>query len=267
VELEAGGETLVIDPMLDAGAVFAAYGELAADLHLPEVIAPAGARSALAGLVTHLHRDHADADALSGALKSGARLYGPRAGGGGPMEELGTAQAAAELERASLELQEIDPWTTFTEGPFEITAVPAVDGSGDPQVSWIVAAEGRRILHAGDTMWHGYWWRMAHRYGHFDVAFLPINGAAVNFPHRQPESGLPAAMTPEHAAAAAAALRTGLAVPIHYDGYEFDPYYRPVDNAADTFAAGAAARGVATMMLRPGDLLHVHDVAKPELAA
>lgn len=36
-------------------------------------------------------------------------------------------------------------------GDFSATSVPALDGYGDPQVSWIVSAGGRRILHYGDS--------------------------------------------------------------------------------------------------------------------
>ena len=35
-------------------------------------------------------------------------------------------------------------------GDFTATSVPALDGYGDPQFSWIVSAGGRRILHCGD---------------------------------------------------------------------------------------------------------------------
>lgn len=256
VEIEAAGETLVIDPLRDARAVFAAYGAQARDIAVPEVVGPS-AGGALAGLITHLHRDHADAEALAGAVAPGAPILGPRRGGGGPLEELGTAQAAAELEAAGLEVQETDPWTSRTIGPFLVTAVPAVDGTGDPQVSWIVEADGGRIVHAGDTLWHAFWWRMVHRYGGFDVALLPINGAAVDFPHRQPASGLPAVMTPEHAAAAAAALQAGVAVPMHFGGYDFAPHYRPVGAEPEAFARAAAARGARTRTLGIGETLDV----------
>ena len=58
--LEADGATVVIDPLADAGAVFAWMGEGAADIPVPEIVAPSPG-AAVAGLVTHLHRDHADA--------------------------------------------------------------------------------------------------------------------------------------------------------------------------------------------------------------
>ena len=63
VEIEAEGARVVVDPLADAGAVFAPFGERAEGRPLPEVVAPEP--GAVAGLVTHLHRDHADAAALT----------------------------------------------------------------------------------------------------------------------------------------------------------------------------------------------------------
>ena len=269
VEVHAAGETLVIDPMDDAHAVFAPFGDIARDIALPPVTPPTAPGRALAGLVTHLHRDHADAPALAAALAPGAPVLGPVAGYGGTMEELGLAQASAELAEAGLAVEETEPWTTRDIGPFRITAVPAVDGSGDPQVSWIVEAEGQRLLHAGDTMWHGFWWRLVHRYGGFDLALLPVNGAELSFPHRQPASELPGAMTPEFAAAAAAALQARLAVPMHYGGYDFAPYYVPVGDEPEAFARAAAERGVTTRTLELGETLDLDAIAQeaePEAA-
>ncbi len=62
---------------------------------------------------------------------------------------------------------------TTTTGPFTTAAVPAVDGIGDPQVSWAVEAGGKRVIHLGDSVFHGYWWRAAHRYGPFDAVLPP----------------------------------------------------------------------------------------------
>jgi L-ascorbate metabolism protein UlaG (beta-lactamase superfamily) len=252
VEIEAQGETIVIDPLQDAGAVFAAFGKLAEGIEVPPIVRAPSAGRSLAGLVSHLHRDHTDADALTAALAPSAHVFGPPHGAGGELEELGTAQAAAELQRAGLAIDEVGAWSTRDVGPFRITAVPAVDGSGDPQVSWVVEADGRRLIHAGDTMWHSFWWRMVHRLGAFDLALLPVNGAQIDFPHRQPPSRLPAVMTPEHAAVAAAALQAGVAVPIHFGGYDFDPYYRPMGDEERRFVQAARARGVEALTLKPG---------------
>lgn len=255
-EIEADGATVVIDPLGDAGAVFAALGEQAAGTPVPQVV-PASAGSAVAGLVTHLHRDHADAAALTGALAPGAPVLEPPAGGGGPLEGLALAQAEHELTAAGLDRRPVAPWEAVTAGPFTLTALPASDGIGDPQVAWLVEAGGVRVLHLGDTMFHGSWWRMALRHGPFDVVLVPVNGAVVGFPHRVPASPLPAALDPAQAALAAEILGARLAIPIHAEGYEIDGVYRPVPDAAARFADAGAQRGVPVRILQAGETIDV----------
>jgi L-ascorbate metabolism protein UlaG (beta-lactamase superfamily) len=255
-ELEAGDATVVVDPLEDAGAVFAPLGERAAGTPLPPVV-PASPGKAVAGLVTHLHRDHADAKALAAALAPGAPVLEPPAGGGDALEELALAQAEHELEAAGLDRTRVAPWESVTAGPFTLTALPASDGVGDPQVAWLVDADGARVLHLGDTMFHGYWWRMARRHGPFDVVLVPVNGAVLGFPHRRPASPLPAALDPAQAAIAAEILGARLAIPIHAEGYEIDGIYQPVPDAAGRFAAAAAGRGVPVRILEPGETIDI----------
>ena len=252
VELEADGATVVIDPLEDARAVFGYLGDEAAETPLPRIVAPSAGR-AVAGLVTHLHRDHADAAALTKALAPGAPVLEPPAGGGEAVENLALAQAEHELTAAGLERRRLVPSDSMTAGPFSLTALPAVDGTGDPQVAWLVEAGGVRVLHLGDTMFHGYWWRMARRHGPFDVVLVPVNGPVVGFPHRRPASPLPIALDPNQAAVAAEILGARVAIPIHDEGYEFDGVYEPVRDAAERFAAAAAERGVPVRLLEPGD--------------
>ena len=69
VELEADGETLVIDPLADPGATFAALGEgVLRESSSRRWCAPSPREPPLRGLVSHLHRDHTDAGALAEAL-------------------------------------------------------------------------------------------------------------------------------------------------------------------------------------------------------
>ena len=255
-EIESGARTVVIDPLADAGAVFAALGERAVGMRMPEIVPPASG-TAVAGLVTHLHRDHADAAALGDALAPGAAVFEPPAGGGEGLEELALAQADHELDAAGLSRRRVSAWESETAGPFTLTALPAVDGTGDPQVAWLSEAEGVRVLHLGDTMFHGHWWRMALRHGPFDAVLVPVNGAVLDFPHRRPPSPLPAVLDPEQAAIAAASLHARLAIPIHHDGYDLDGVYHPTHDATARFAAAAEAHGVATRILRPGETVEL----------
>jgi L-ascorbate metabolism protein UlaG (beta-lactamase superfamily) len=217
----------------------------------------ANGAGALAGMVTHLHRDHADAAALEAALAPGAPVYEPRWPGGEDVENLALVQANHELDGAKLARREVGEWDRHEAGPFALTALPAVDGTGDPQVAWLVEAEGLRVLHLGDTLFHGFWWRMAQRHGPFDVVLAPINGAVVRFPHRRPASPLPVALDPEQAALAGELLGAKTVVPIHYGGYDIEPWYRPIAYAAERFEAAARDRPFEAHVLEPGGRLEL----------
>lgn len=235
VEIEAQGERVVIDPLQDPAAVFAWLGERAGATPLPGVVAAQPVASA--GLLTHLHRDHADAAALAAALRADATVYEPVDYGGENRERLAIIQADHELTAAGLVRHRVAAWTGAGVGPFVFTALPAVDGTGDPQVSWLVEADGKRVLHLGDTMWHGWWWRIRDRYGPPDVVLAPINGARLTFPHRQPASSLPGAMEPEQAILAAELLQAERLVPIHYGGYDLPGVYEPVGEPLERLSA------------------------------
>jgi L-ascorbate metabolism protein UlaG (beta-lactamase superfamily) len=251
VEIEVQGERVVVDPLHDAAAVFAWLGERARAVSLPEVVA--AQPGAIAGLLTHLHRDHADATALGTALGAGATVYEPLDYGGESRERLAVAQADQELTTAGLTRQTASMWTSSRAGAFTLTALPAVDGIGDPQVSWLIETDGKRVLHLGDTMWHGWWWRITERYGPPDVVLAPINGARLTFPHRQPASWLPGAMEPEQAALAAALLQANRLIPIHYGGYDLPGIYEPVGAPLERLAA-ATERATP---IKPGETIEV----------
>jgi L-ascorbate metabolism protein UlaG (beta-lactamase superfamily) len=203
------------------------------------------------------HRDHADAGTLAGALAADATVYEPIPPDGSEFENLGLAQADAELQRAGLKRRAVSEWDTVEAGPFRLTALPAVDGTGDPQVSWLVEADDMRALHLGDTIFHGYWWRIAQRHRPFNVVFAPINGAVVDFPHRRPPSPLAAVMDPEQAALAGELLRAEILVPMHYGGFGINPWYRPVADPLLRFQAAAADRSYEPRLLEPGESLEL----------
>jgi L-ascorbate metabolism protein UlaG (beta-lactamase superfamily) len=107
--------------------------------------------TAVAGLLTHLHSDHADIDALGRALAPTAVVLRPERSYGSQAEVALIEKPESALETSGLTNRVVRPWETVEIGPFSFTALPAADGFGDPQVSWCIAADGYRILHAGDT--------------------------------------------------------------------------------------------------------------------
>jgi len=251
VEIEAQGERVVVDPLQDPAAVFAWLGERARGIPVPEVVSARPGASA--GLLTHLHRDHADAAALGTALSTGASVYEPVDYGGRGRDRLAVLQADRELTAAGLDRHPTAAWSSTEAGAFTLTALPAVDGTGDPQVSWLVEADGNRLLHLGDSMWHGWWWRIRERHGPPDVVLAPINGARLTFPHRLPASSLPGAMEPEQAALAAELLRADRLVPIHFGGYDIPGVYEPVGDPLGRLTAATDR----ALPVRPGETIEI----------
>jgi len=205
-----------------------------------------------AALVTHVHPDHYDPQTLHGCLEDGAEVLCPMT-----MRD----QVVKDGLRPSI----LGPGDTTTAGGLQVTAVRAVDGLGEEQVSWIVSGGGGRILHCGDTLWHGYWWQIAEEHGPLDVAFLPINGAMVPWPT---PTGIPASLTPDQAVAAGLAVGAGLVVPIHYGTFDFPPSYCEFSNAEETFLDAARRRGLAVQVFTQGEtyLAGEHHESKPPVS-
>ena len=247
VEIDHDGHTLLIDFIEEATAP------------LPPIfvgadnVTPLRPGAATTALVTHLHSDHADPAALSRALAAGAPVFRPEPNPGSGDDLLLTEQTETLFRETALTTVVVQPWEQRPVGPFRITAGPSVDGFGDPQRCWIVEAGGARILHAGDTLFHSYWWSIARAAGPIDVAFLPINAAVVHPPHLQPPSPLSAVMSPEEAALAAHLLQARVAVPIHYDTAQTIPQYVETPRAAERFAENARELGVEARVASPGE--------------
>jgi L-ascorbate metabolism protein UlaG (beta-lactamase superfamily) len=257
LQLEADGELAVIDLLQDVGGMAQFMGEP----HTP-LPGPTRAGAATLALVTHLHQDHADPDAIAAALGDGGVLLRPAPADGAFLEIAALLPAEKRLAELGIEQRFVAPWQTVEVGAFKATAVPAVDGFGDPQVGWVIAGGGRSVVAYGDTIFHGSWWLTKMRHGPFDAAFLPVNGAVVDLPHRQPPSRLNASMNPEQAAVAADLLEAEIAVPIHYDTLFKPPIYSQVDDPGGAFVrASERAR-----ILAPGewlDLAYEPTVASP----
>jgi L-ascorbate metabolism protein UlaG (beta-lactamase superfamily) len=246
LEVHTPAATAVVDLLGGIPSLSQYAGDPREELLAPA--APAGTLAAAA--VTHLHSDHFDVEALRGALSPGAPVLCPTA-------------TVAQVAEQGLGARGVELWETVTVDGLQFTAVPAVDGFGSAQVSWVVSDGETRLIHCGDTLWHGYWWEIAERCGPFDLAFLPINAAVAEFDYLQPPTGLPAVLSPEQAAAAAEVLGARRAVPIHYGTFHKPPLYIATPDATTAFAIAAQRRGVATRMLQAGDEVDLAPVTAP----
>lgn len=247
VEIENDGEVLVIDLLEEREPLGA---PLALEQPLPP---PANSGRVDLALVSHLHADHTDPGALKRALRSGATVFRPMPGRGPFAAEASTMQVEEALATHGVKTEHVDEWDSRTVGGFRVTACPAVDGLGDPQVSWVIEADGRRIFHGGDTMVHGFWWGIRKFVGDIDVALLPINGPVLDgIPGRSPSSPIPAVLLPEQAAVAAELLGARIAIPIHY-GLDRPPLYAQTHDAVGRFQTSVRERGIEPVVLDPGE--------------
>lgn len=253
IEVEAEDERLVIDPLVDPGIFSAFLGPEAEPLIAPD---PGSARTAL---LTHLHRDHADVAAVDAALVSGGEVLRPGTAMATEFDEFVTGEAERGLAETGRPQAVLRAGETRRLGAFSITALPAADGLGSPQVSWLVESGGRRVLHGGDTLWHGGWWSIAAAAGEIHAACLPANGVEVDYPNLQPAAtGVSAVMTPEQAVQAARVLQAGVLVPMHdVRMFEHETYYRPVTGARQRLTEAGAAAGVVVRITEPGVWLEV----------
>lgn len=248
VEVEHEGATLVIDYVQDTVPMAEFLRSES------EPFPPASLMGNTAGaLLTHLHADHADPDALAQALCPGAPVLRPAHATGTAEDTFLTAFAEEKFPRQTLANEFIREWETRNIGPFQVSSAPAIDGFGDPQVSWIVDCAGRRIFHGGDTLFHGSWWRITHRYGPFDVAFLPVNAPVCDWPHLQPPSPIEATLTPEEAAIAAHIIGARTVVPIHYGSLNKPGRYVETQHPTERLKKKAAGFGIQVRIEQPGD--------------
>lgn len=247
VEIECAGETLLIDYVQDISQL--------PMIRNPDEQFPASSKTGATSvaLLTHLHNDHADPVALNVALSKDAPVFRPIMAKGNDADLALTKYAETEFKKYKLRTEIVGEWEERKVGPFRIFSVPAVDGFGDPQLSWVVECGGFKIIHAGDTLNHGLWWRIFHRFGPLNVAFLPINAPIVDFPPLRPMSSIEAVMTPEQAAVAANILKAGFVVPIHYDAMHKPPIYIETANPIERLTASLRDLNLGIMVKEPGD--------------
>ncbi len=229
IKLVSGDTTVFID----------AVGTDIWDGKAPEGLVPVMAKTGRRyALITHSHNDHFDLKTLKKVL--GEKGY-----------VICHEDIATYIASRGLRVIPARNWEPVMRGGFVFTAVPAEDGFGSHQVSWVVSSAGKRVLHGGDTLWHGALDTIGQQYGPFDAVFLPINGARVA---HDPVIETPAVLTPLQALDAALHLQAKVIVPIHY-GLSDPPYYVEVTAPLKTLREEAKRRKQLVQHLLPGEHL------------
>lgn len=219
IRAQDGSTAIAIDPLYHFPA---RYGQSHETLH---PLSEFGNVDAV--LITHHHEDHFDPEAIREYYGEDVPVFMP-------------AESTALAAKAGLtNVHGATPGQSFTVGTLRVSAVPSVDGTGDAQVAWVVEGGGRKIIHAGDTLWHGYWWEIAAEHGPFEAACLPVNGAVLEIPELSPPSGQPICLTPEQAVSAATILGAKRLVPIHHTAIHFPPLYRQTPDLMERLTASA----------------------------
>jgi len=198
-------------------------------------------------LITHLHSDHYDPEAIRAVLKpKGSFIVSER--------------IAADVVNDGFAPQALAMNKPHQIGNFTITAVFAMDGVGDKQVSWVIEADGQRILHGGDTMWHNQFWQLGKTWQHFDAVFLPVNGAVVKIPRVAP-SPVPITLTPIQAITVTRLLNADLLVPIHY-GFHKEGMYHQFPQMEEELGQQAEVQNVKVQWVQPGSIVTLPERAE-----
>ena len=242
--IQYAGRHLLVDPYLSDSltAKYAATDK--PHIRMTErVIAPERLDFINVVVSTHNHTDHFDPDTIGPllAVNSELAIVVPAAN---------RAIAAERLGIAPDRLLTIDDGQTLEAGGFAITAVPAAhetiecDEQGRLRFLGYLIRRGRfTVYQAGDTvLYDGMVERLAEP--KIDVALVPING-------RDPSRRVPGNLWGREAARLAQQIGARLAIPCHYEMFEFNTA------PPDEFIAECKRLGQPFRVLRAGERLTV----------
>lgn len=192
-------------------------------------------------LISHIHPDHFDPESI-------LEFYGP------DMTILVPAENVETVKNTGLKnVTGVSVGFSKNIGNLIVKAAESVDGYGSPQVSWIVQGPKGNVIHCSDTLFHGFWWKIAREHGPFEAACLPVNGPILEVFGLPQQSILPACMTPEEAVEAANLLWAKKLVPIHYGTFNNPPYYTEAPDLLERLKQRANDRGVNVAILEAGE--------------
>jgi L-ascorbate metabolism protein UlaG (beta-lactamase superfamily) len=211
----AHGRALVLDPYLSDSLTRKYDGTDQPHVRMTErVVAPEHLAPVDVVTSSHNHADHLDAETLEPLLEANP-------GAAFVVAEANRSFVAERLRVPPERLTAVDDGATIERAGFAITAVPAAheelerDEHGRLRhVGYVVRAGDRTLYHSGDTVLFDGMEERLRPFG-LDVAVLPING-------RDPGRGVVGNLDGPEAARLAHAVGAGLAVPCHYEMFEFN---------------------------------------------
>jgi len=194
-------------------------------------------------LFTHLHLDHFDVSVVDKCLKAEGKVIGYK-------------KHEKEIIKLNRNFILLDNDESFEENGISFKSVYSLDGIGEEQTAWIVSYKGISVFHGGDTIWHNQFWKIGKANKNINYAFLPINGAIVNFQIIGLEySTVPASLTPEQAFNAAKLLHAEILVPIHYGKFATS-FYQPTNTSNDVLDYLSNLIDQPFQLLQDGDYLN-----------
>ena len=215
IKLECGKKTVLIDAVENFKPYFPVLGN-----PLTPLVYFSDELKADYILFTHLHLDHFDAGVVEKCLKTDGKIVGYK-------------KHEKEIAQLNCQYVLLDTDESFQENGITFKSVYSLDGIGEEQTAWIVSYEDTTVFHGGDTIWHNQFWKLGKTNKHINYAFLPINGAIVNFQIVGLEySTVPASLTPEQAFNAAKLLHAEQLIPIHYGKFATS-LYQPTDTSEE----------------------------------
>lgn len=192
---------------------------------------------------SHNHTDHLDAETLNPlrAANAGLKIVVP---------EANRAFAAARLGCGADEFVGMNEGWAVEVGAFRFEAVASAHEGLDrteeglyPHLGYVVSWDGFTLYHPGDCVLYEGLAEKLRRY-RIDVAFLPVNGSL-------PERRVAGNFWGREAAWLAKEMGAGVAVPCHYDMFEFNTA------TPDEFVAECERLGQAYRVMTAGGSLHL----------
>jgi L-ascorbate metabolism protein UlaG (beta-lactamase superfamily) len=188
---------------------------------------------------THNHTDHLDAETLGPLIEVNPHVAIVVAAAN---RDFAATRLNVPVER----LLAIDAGEKLEVAGFTIHAVPAAHEAIDRDdlgrcryVGFVVEFSGKTIYHSGDTVRFDQMVEQLRRW-RIDVALLPING-------RSPERRVAGNLDGREAAQLAKDIGARIAVPCHYEMFEFNTA------TTDEFVRAAQQLGQAVRILRAGE--------------